>query len=109
MRRLIYDVAISIDGFIAKTDGSMGDFLAEGGHVADYHRRLAGYDCVIMERGTYEFGYRYGMQPGDRPYQSMRHIVISRVVQLPRDSGIDQSTSLAARRLQVCCKRWPPQ
>ncbi|MCC5968679.1 MAG: dihydrofolate reductase [Pararhodobacter sp.] len=89
MRRLVYDVAISIDGFIARADGTVDDFVAEGDHVTDYLQRLTGYDCVIMGRGTYEFGYRYGMQPGDRPYQNMRHVVISRSLQLPHDCGIE--------------------
>lgn len=77
MRELIYDVAVSIDGFICRADGAIDDFAMDGPHVADYQARLATYDTVVMGRKTYEFGYQYGLEPGRRAYPHMEHYVVS--------------------------------
>ncbi len=88
MRRIIYDVAVSIDGFIAGYDGDISGFLPEGEHVEAYLARLGSYSTVIMGRGTYEFGYDYGMAPGDLAYPHMDHHVFSRSIELPTDSRV---------------------
>jgi hypothetical protein len=56
MRQLVYDVAMTLDHFVAHEDGSLGGFLSEGEHVADYSQRLQGYDTVVMGRKTLLFG-----------------------------------------------------
>jgi dihydrofolate reductase len=86
--RLIYDVATSVDGFIADEDGAFDGFLFEGDHVDDYQRRLEGYGTVLMGRATYEAGYAFGMEPGDCPYLHMRHFVFSKTLRLPADSDV---------------------
>lgn len=85
MRKLVYDVAVSADGFIAGENDDVGAFLYEGAHVTDYLERLAAYDTAVMGRATYEFGYAHGMRPGERPYPHMRHYVFSRGLELPGD------------------------
>lgn len=77
MRDLVYDVAVSIDGFICRLDGGIQDFVPDGPHVTDYQARLARYDTVVMGRKTYEFGYQYGLEPGTRAYPHMDHYVFS--------------------------------
>ncbi len=77
MRQVIYDVAVTLDGFICHEDGSIEGFIPEGEHVADYMDRLKSYSAVLMGRKTYEFGYRYGLKPGDKPYEHMENIVFS--------------------------------
>lgn len=77
MRDLVYDVAVSVDGFICRADGDIQDFVAEGPHASDYRARLASYDTVVMGRRTYEFGYQYGIAPGSRAYPHMEHYVFS--------------------------------
>ena len=89
MRRLVYDVATSLDGFICGPGEDISRFPPEGEHVTAYLERLKGYDSVIMGRRTYEFGYRYGMAPGDKAYPHMSHHVFSRTLQLPESSDVE--------------------
>lgn len=81
-RKLIYHVAISIDGFIAQENGDIEYFPKEGGHIPDYIEALTKYDTALMGRKTYEFGYKYGLQPGDNPYPHMQTYVYSTKLQL---------------------------
>lgn len=63
-RELVYYVAVSLDHYIAQADGSVGGFLEEGKHIYDYLKSLRDYDTVLMGKNTYEFGYQYGLEPG---------------------------------------------
>lgn len=92
MRELIYYVASTIDGFIARADGSLGDFPWDpefgaalqslfpetfpahlrGGRMWRDENRL--FDTVIMGRATYEVGLRAGVIS---PYPTLRQIVFS--------------------------------
>jgi dihydrofolate reductase len=69
MRNLVYHVAMTLDGCIAKSDDSVPGFASDGPHVDDYKASLASYEALVMGRGTYEIGYPYGMKPGDKPYR----------------------------------------
>jgi len=80
MRKLVYDIAMSLDGFIARADGSVDGLLAEGDHVTDFMNRLGAYDTVLMGRATYEWGYRFGLTPGALAYPHMQHHVFSRTL-----------------------------
>lgn len=92
MRTVTYYVATSVDGFIARPDGSFDGFLVEGEHIADYVRRFpetfpghlraplgvtgeaARFDTVLMGRRTYEVGTRMGIAS---PYPHLRQVVYS--------------------------------
>lgn len=89
MRHLVYDVASSLDGYIAAPGDDISAFPLEGDHVAAYQHRLAGYDTVVMGRRTYEFGYGFGLQPGMRAYPHMRHFIFSKSIDLPEGSQVD--------------------
>ena len=78
MRRLVYDVAATLDNFVSHEDGGADGFVWEGDHVAAFLERLSGYDTVVMGRNTYEWGYRFGLVAGKRAYPHMRHYVFSR-------------------------------
>lgn len=77
MRKLVYYIATSIDGFIAKEDGSVADFLMEGEHATDFLQQLKQFDTVIMGANTYEFGFQYGLKPGEPAYPGLKHIIVS--------------------------------
>ncbi|ASM75461.1 deaminase (plasmid) [Pseudosulfitobacter pseudonitzschiae] len=93
MQPIIYDVAISIDGFISGPDGDISQFAQEGPVVEDYMARLATYATAIMGRRTYEFGYRFGLKPGQNPYEHMTTLVFSRSLELPENSDVEVHAS----------------
>jgi dihydrofolate reductase len=86
MRRIVYDVAVSLDGYIAGENDDISAFPGEGDHVSAYLARLETYQTVIMGRRTYEFGYRFGLVPGARAYPHMDHHVFSRSLSVPGDA-----------------------
>jgi len=88
MRSIVFDVAVSLDGYIAGPGDDVSMFPAEGDHVTDYLQRLASYETVLMGRRTYEFGYAYGLQPGKRAYPHMDHHLFSRTIDLPADAAV---------------------
>ena len=77
MRPIIYDVAVSLDGFIADASGDASRFPHDDAVVEDYVARLAGYGTALMGRATYEYGYAFGLEPGANPYPHMDCNVIS--------------------------------
>ena len=88
MGHLTYDVAASLDGYIAGPDSDVSAFLYSGDHVDAYLERLHAYDTVIMGRKTYEFGYDHGLAPGQPAYPGMSHVIFSSAINLPDDSPI---------------------
>ncbi|MEM8896073.1 MAG: dihydrofolate reductase family protein [Bacteroidota bacterium] len=45
--------------------------------MEEYLNDLKEFDTVIMGRKTYEFGYQYGLKPGQPAYPHMDHHIIS--------------------------------
>jgi dihydrofolate reductase len=77
MRKIVYYVASSIDGYISKPGDDISGYVGDGDGVTKYLSDLANFDTVIMGKNTYEFGYKYGMKPGEAPYKNMRHYIFS--------------------------------
>jgi dihydrofolate reductase len=77
MRKIVYYVAISIDGFICGLDDDISGFVGEGNGVSKYLADLADFDTVIMGKNTYEFGYKFGLKPGQLAYPHMTHYIFS--------------------------------
>ncbi len=103
MREIIYDVAVSLDGFIAASDGDASAFPQSGEHADAYVERLGSYETVIMGRNTYEFGYAFGLEPGKRAYPHMDHHIFSTGIELPDNADVtiirrDWSTHLTNLR-----------
>ncbi len=103
MRRLTYYVACTVDGFIARADGSFDFFLTEGEHLADLfasfpetvpaHLRDAlgvrganqCFDAVLMGRRTYEVGLKVGVTS---PYPHLKQYVVSRSLGRSPDAAV---------------------
>jgi len=77
MKKIVYYVATSLDGFIAGKGDDISKFILSGDGVEKYQADLAMYQTVIMGRRTYEFGYQYGLVPGQPAYPHMHHHIFS--------------------------------
>ena len=77
MRKIIYYVAASLDGFISGLNDDVSQFIYEGNGVEKYLEDLKSFDTVIMGRKTYEFGYNHGLKPGQPAYPNMEHYIFS--------------------------------
>lgn len=77
MRKIVYYVAMSLDGYISGKNDDISQFNSEGNGVTQYLEDLNKYDTVIMGRRTYEFGYKYGLKPGQKAYPHMKHYIFS--------------------------------
>ena len=77
MRRIVYYVASSIDGFISGPNEDISEFVGTGNGVGKYLEDLSNFDTVIMGKNTYEFGYKFGLKPGQSPYKHMKNYIIS--------------------------------
>ncbi len=73
-RKLTYYVATSVDHYIAHDDETMDGFLLEGHHVTDYLSSLRDYDTVLMGRRTYQWGFQFGIEPG-QPSPTYSHMM----------------------------------
>ncbi|MEQ9168229.1 MAG: dihydrofolate reductase family protein [Fulvivirga sp.] len=77
MQKIIYYVASSLDGFIAGKNDDISQFILQGKGVEKYQADLSKFETVIMGRKTYEFGFQYGLQPGQPAYPNMEHYIFS--------------------------------
>lgn len=101
MHPIIYDVAVSLDGYISGPGGDISGFAHEGPVVEDYAVRMAGYAVAIMGRATYEFGYRYGLEPGQNPYETMETIVFSSQLTCPENSAVSIVRTSTEENLRI--------
>ncbi|MEV7008816.1 dihydrofolate reductase family protein [Streptosporangium sp. NPDC051022] len=104
MRKLVYYVGSSIDGFIAGPDGSV-DFFPMGDDVLEHivseyadavptHVRAAigidppntRFDTVVMGRATYDPALREGITS---PYRHLRQYVVSRSIAETLDPEVE--------------------
>lgn len=86
MRKIIYYVAISIDGFIAGADDDISGFVHQEELVQKYLSDLKGFDTVIMGRKTYELGYKFGLEAGQPAYPHMQHYLFSQTLRFENAS-----------------------
>ncbi len=100
MPSIIYDVAVSIDGFIAGPGADISQFAHAGPVVEAYSARLAGYAVAIMGAETYRFGYRFGLAPGDNPYPHMTSHVFSQSLDLPDTRAVTLHRGDCAARVR---------
>lgn len=86
MRNIVYYVSCSLDGYISGPDGNINGFVPDGNGIDQYFSDLKGFDTVIMGRNTYEFGYRFGLKPGQLAYPHMEHLIFSDSLRLDEKS-----------------------
>lgn len=104
MRKLVYLIATSLDGFVSRDDGDISDFSFDGEHVADLlaefpesiptHLRSIfninasnkRFDTVLMGRSTYELGVSHGVVS---PYQHLKQFVFSKTLSQSPDPSIE--------------------
>ncbi len=82
MNKVIYYVASSLDGFISGANGDVSKFLPQGKAVEKYQADLLNFRTVIMGRKTYEFGYQFGIVPGQPAYPHMEHHIFSETIKI---------------------------
>ena len=95
MRKLTYFIACTVDGFIAREDGSFDFFPMTGEHlphiVREYPETISGhgrdalgvqggnrhFDTVMMGRSTYDVGLAMGITS---PYPHLRQYIVSKTM-----------------------------
>ncbi|MEL6660683.1 MAG: dihydrofolate reductase family protein [Bacteroidota bacterium] len=97
MPKIVYYVAASLDGFIAGENDDISQFIFQGDGVAKYQADLVQFKTVIMGRRTYEFGYQYGLQPGQPAYPRMKHHIFSDTLQI---EDLAESVHIEPRSLE---------
>lgn len=115
MRKIVYYVAASIDGFISGENDDVSAFVPESDGITQYLADLKEFDTVIMGRRTYEFGYKYGMSPGQVPplYRHMKNYIFSNSMDLPNPDPqlksvkidlkiIDELRAMAGTDIYLC-------
>jgi dihydrofolate reductase len=91
MTELIYHVATSADHFIADPNGKVdpNTFLFEGDHVPDFLSAIQQYDAVLMGGKTYEWGFQYGLEPGEPGYKGIKHYVFSKTMDFESNEEVE--------------------
>lgn len=98
MRSINYYVATSLDGYICGPNEDISGFVQESTGVEEYLTDLKEFDTVIMGRRTYEFGYQFGLIPGQPAYSHMDHIIFSESLRF--DDPHDQ-VKIAPRNIEL--------
>lgn len=80
MPKIVYYVATSLDGYISGPNDDTSQFAAGGDGVEQYLEDLKKFRTVIMGRKTYEYGYAFGLKPGQPAYPHMQHYIFSRTL-----------------------------
>lgn len=73
-RKVVYYVAVTVDHYIAHEDETVDGLMMEGNQITDYLKDLHDYDTVLMGKNTYEWGYQFGIQPG-QPSPTYAHMM----------------------------------
>ncbi len=97
MKKIIYYVASSLDGFIAGKNDDVSHFIYEGKGVEKYQADLTKFKTVIMGRRTYEFGFQHGIEPGQPAYPNMEHYIFSDSMEI---KNLSESVHIEKRSIE---------
>ena len=96
MRRIIYFVASSLDGFIARQGGEIDWLFTDQDY--GYTDFLAGIDTVVMGRKTYDLCLTFG----EYPYKNQKSFVFSRKkADLVHAVAVDEPVAEFVARLRI--------
>lgn len=102
MRKIVYYVAVSLDGYISGKNDDISQFIMQGEGVDHYQSNLADFGTVIMGRKTYEFGFQYGLEPGQPAYPNMKHYIFSNSLKIDNLSEwVSIENSSVARIMEI--------
>jgi dihydrofolate reductase len=85
MRKVKYHCAASLDGLVARVDGSFDCFAMEGPHVVEFFESLSQFGVALMGRKTYDVGLRLGVT---NPYPFLDSYVFSRTMRESPDPAV---------------------
>ncbi len=113
MKKIVYYVATSINGYITGANEDISLFIQQGEGVDKYFEDLKSYKTVIMGRKTYEFGYKYGLPKGHPAYSSMKNYVFSEnlkldnchsdlIIQPPSVENVNALKSISETDIYLC-------
>lgn len=91
MKKIVYHVATTVDNFIAHPDGNTDGFLDRGEHIPDFLESLERYDIVLMGGKTYEYGFQFGLKPGEQSYSDfadLKHYIFSKSMDFPTSEKV---------------------
>jgi dihydrofolate reductase len=92
MAQLIYHIATTLDSFIADKKGiaDQSIFLYDGDHVTDFLEDVNGYDAVLMGGKTYEYGFQFGLKPGEpSAFKDLKHYIFSGSMQFESNEKVE--------------------
>jgi dihydrofolate reductase len=95
VRKLVYRVAASLDGFIAGPNGEY-DWVIQDPSI-DFGEIFRGFDALLMGRHTYEFMLREGRSPAEF---GMKTYVASTTLDPARHAGVTVIATDAARAVE---------
>jgi dihydrofolate reductase len=99
MKKIIYYVASSLDGYIAGENDDISKFILQGEGVEKYQSDLRNFGTVIMGRKTYEFGFQYGLEPGQPAYPNMEHYIFSNSLKIDNLSDLVKIEKLSVDKV----------
>ena len=73
-------IGFSLTSFGCREDISGFEYTQESDGIERYIQDLQNFDTVIMGRKTYEFGYKFGLKPGEPAYPHMNHYIFSKTL-----------------------------
>jgi dihydrofolate reductase len=116
MKKIVYHIATTVDNFIARPDGNTDGFLDRGEHIPDFLESLNRYDIVLMGGKTYEYGFQFGLKPGEQSYRDfadLKHYIFSKSmnfstsekVQLVRENELEaiaEIKQISQKKIWLC-------
>ncbi|MCM3082174.1 dihydrofolate reductase family protein [Brevibacillus invocatus] len=96
MAELIYHVATTLDLFIADLNGVADQSIfLYADDSGDFFESVRQYDAVLMGRKTYEYGFQYGLKPGEpsgiaqAANPDMKHYIFSNKLEFESNEKVE--------------------